>query len=154
MLPKRKRIRLDSTRYAESARVFSIIIGTSPRCNIFSDLAFGHECIELLNALSHHKGNPVFAYCLMPDHVHLLIGVSPASPLVSFVAAWKSQCHKAHRRRGTARRFWQRSFYDHALREQEALIATVHYILNNPVRRKLVADYRQYPLCGSFEYEV
>jgi len=96
----------------------------------------------------------VYAYCLMPDHVHLLLGISPNSSLTSVVASWKSLCYHLRRQRGHAETFWQRSFFDHALRDNEHLRKVALYILGNPVRAGLVADFHDYQLCGSFEFEL
>ncbi len=52
------------------------------------------------------------------------------------------------------RPFWQRSFYDHALRTDEDLVHTARYVLANPVRAGLVHDFRDYPLCGSLEFDL
>ncbi len=44
---------------------------------------------------------------------------------------------------------WQRSFFDHALRDEESLEAVARYIVSNPVRAGLVEDWRDYPFVGS-----
>jgi len=90
----------------------------------------------------------------MPDHVHLLVGVGNRVPLPAFVGTWKSLCSHARRARGRSGRFWQRSFFDRALRDNEPIEDTVLYILGNPVRKGLVATIRDYPLSGSFEFDL
>ena len=50
-------------------------------------------------------------------------------------------------------KLWQPSFYDHVLRKNEDLLETVKYIFNNPVRKKIVKHYQDYPLSGSFELD-
>jgi len=153
-LPQRRRLRLTASVYREPGRIFSVTLGTSPRAEVFRDVAFGLDSINLLGDLSHDKGNRVFAYCLMPDHVHLLVESLADSPLDSFVGAWKSQCYREWTRRGNRPSFWQRSFYDHALRKDEDLHAAALYILFNPVLKGLVAEFHDYPLCGSFVFDL
>jgi len=133
--------------------VFSVTIGTSPRSPIFADVGLGLECIELLRLTCSTTGARAYAYCLMPDHVHLLIGVGARQDLSTVVGGWKSRCYRAWRRRGCLEKFWQRSFYDHALRSEEDLLAAARYVLENPARAGLVDDYRDYPLSGSFEFD-
>jgi hypothetical protein len=41
---------------------------------------------------------------------------------------------------------WQKGFYDHALREGEALQNVARYIVANPLRAGLVAHIGDYPL--------
>jgi REP element-mobilizing transposase RayT len=90
----------------------------------------------------------------MPDHVHLLLEATSACPLPDYVGRWKSLCYRARRQHGNLRAFWQRSFFDRALRADEDLRQVALYILNNPVRRGLVEDFRSYPLCGSLRWEI
>jgi putative transposase len=153
-MPSRKRIRLDPSIYREDGRVFSVAIGTQSRLPVFLDLSFGIACINSLNELRRTRKNRVLAYCLMPDHVHLLLSSCSDSHLPSFVGAWKSACYHERRRRGSADTLWQRSFFDHALRDNEDVAIVATYILNNPVRKGLVRDFHDYPLCGSFEFDL
>jgi len=90
----------------------------------------------------------------MPDHVHLLVAVGSRVPLPTFVGTWKSLCSVARRERGLSGRFWQRSFFDRALRDNESIDRTALSILANPVRARIVADLRDYPLGGSFEIKL
>ena len=153
-LPERKHIRLPNAVYRVLGWPFSITIGTSPRGPVFHDIDFGRECIEILRKMRNETGTRVYAYCLMPDHVHLLLGVGPGASLPVFLGRWKSLCAWARRLRTGDGQFWQRSFYDHAIRQDEDLLVTATYILQNPVEAGLVKDFRQYPLCGSMEFSL
>jgi putative transposase len=90
----------------------------------------------------------------MPDHVHLLLGVPFRLSLSHLVGAWKSRCYRLWRARGNEHSFWQRSYYDHALRKEEDLRRVAEYILNNPVRAGLVGRFKEYEACGSLEFSV
>jgi REP element-mobilizing transposase RayT len=150
----RKRIRLPGKAYADLGRVFSITIGTSPRRAIFRDLEFGLECVNLLRELRDNAGLRVYAYCLMPDHVHLLIAVPANGSLSAVVGSWKSRCYQVRRKSGDHRRFWQRSFFDHGLRDNQDIVDVAMYVVGNPVRAGIAKDFREYPLSGSFEFEL
>jgi len=52
----------------------------------------------------------------------------------------------------TQRLLWQKSFYDHVLRQDEDVQHTVNYILGNPVRNQMVEQARDYPYSGSLLY--
>ena len=152
--PRRKSIRLPSPTYKEPGRPFSITIGTSPRAPVFADLPFGRACVELLREVRDKQGLLVYAYCLMPDHVHLLAATTSRESITGAIGSWKSLCYRERYKRGNRARFWQRSFYDHAIRDDEDLIDVAMYVLGNPVRAGLVERFRDYPLCGSFEFDV
>src|SRR5262249_2595066 len=142
--PMRKEIRLRPAAYAEKDRVFSITIGTSPRAPIFQDLEFGRLCVLALKDLRDRTSTGVYAYCFMPDHVHLLLGIPAGTPLTAFVRSFKSLCYRIRRQRGQPVPFWQRSFYDQALREPDRLLDAALYILNNPVRDGITSSAGDY----------
>ena len=151
-LPRRKRLRLEAPVYAEPGRTFSVTIGTAPRTPIFADVDFGKECVRLLDRRCAETATRCYAYCLMPDHVHLLVGIGGQMSLSAVVGSWKSLCAVAHLRRAKSCRFWQRSFFDRALRDNEPLNETALYILANPIRAGLSTRIGEYPLSGSFEF--
>jgi hypothetical protein len=98
-LPRRKRLRLEAGVYAEPGRAFSVTIGTAPRGPVFADVAFGEECIRLLRRRCAETATSCYAHCLMPDHVHLLVGVGERLSLSAFVGSWKSLCAVARGKR-------------------------------------------------------
>ncbi len=152
--PTRKKIRLAPIAYTEPGRTFSVTIGTSPRTEIFSNISFGLECVKLLREVRDTNGLLTYAYCLMPNHVHLLGAMTSRAPISVAIGAWKSRCYQAWRNRGEAKSFWQRGFYDHAVRDDHDLIAAALYVLENPARGGLVKDFHDYPLCGSMEFTL
>ncbi len=108
------------------------------------NLEFGSACVAVLRGLRTATGAPVHAYCLMPDHVHLLVGASETISVVAFVQRWKSLCYREWVALGHQPRSpWQRSFWDHGLRVDEDLIAVAKYILRNPVRAGMVDDFHR-----------
>jgi putative transposase len=149
---RRKPLRLDPEVYKIKGQAFSVTVGLLSRDPLFRDQDLGRACIQILRELRAKHGNPVYAYCLMPDHVHLLVGIGEGVPLTEFVGSWKSLCYQARCDLGNRDKFWQRGFFDRALRGDEDLRATALYILNNPVRKGLVRDFREYPLSGSLEW--
>jgi len=46
---------------------------------------------------------------------------------------------------------WQKGYYEHIVRENEAVLAIAKYIFENPVRAGLVSEPHDYPFSGSFE---
>jgi len=79
----------------------------------------------------------------MPDHLHWLIRDAATMSLV--VGQLKSSTTRALWKLGHPGRLWQRSFWDHVVRREESLEAIARYIVNNPVRKGLVRDAREYP---------
>jgi putative transposase len=55
-----------------------------------------------------------------------------------------ASAHKINRRLGHDGTVWQEESFDFVLRSSEDIDAKILYILENPVRRGLVSDWRQY----------
>ena len=89
------------------------------------------------------------AYCFMPDHVHLVVeGQSPDSDLFELIRLWKSKTAFAFKREA-GKQLWQRGFYDRILRSEDDMVAAAMYVIENPVRAKLVVEPHHYPFLGS-----
>jgi REP element-mobilizing transposase RayT len=79
-------------------------------------------------------------FLLMPDHLHTLISFPPSGkPLPTVVSQWKEWTAKET---GLG---WQRDFFEHRLRHDESRRQRADYILENPVRKQLVARPEAWP---------
>jgi putative transposase len=74
------------------------------------------------------------AYCVMPDHVHVLAEATHHDgDLLRFVSHWK-QLTGYHWKKRTGEKLWQKGFFDRVLRPEDEDVAVVNYIVSNPVR--------------------
>ncbi|MGB7844780.1 MAG: transposase [Candidatus Acidiferrum sp.] len=89
------------------------------------------------------------AFCLMPDHLHLLAeGAHAHSDLREYIRLFKQ--HSAFELRKFSRnRLWEKSYYDYVLRPADSIESVACYIWWNPVRKHLCAFPREYPFTGS-----
>jgi REP element-mobilizing transposase RayT len=144
---KLRSLRLKDFDYASPLYVYHIVIGTKGRKEIFTFPPINREVIRILKDSVGLYGYYLISYCLMPDHLHILIqaGDSPKN-LNNFVRGFKSYVTKS-----TGRKLWQRGFYEHILRKEENIHVIGEYILNNPIRKGLVTDRREYPWCEWIE---
>jgi putative transposase len=79
---------------------------------------------------------------IMPDHLHALIELQWRLPLGRCVARLKARTAAALQTRGLS---WQRSFFDHCLRKEEAILPIFTYIYLNPYRSSVVAQGVRWP---------
>ena len=152
--PQRKRTRLDPALYADVSAVCSVTVCSLDRASVFQHGPLAAGCIDLLVSRARNRDIRLHAYCLMPDHLHLLIGPSEQESIVDFVRAFKGVSTRMSWRHGFNGRIWQPGFYDHFLRRDEDIEVAARYILGNPVRKGLVRDWHEYPYCGSLVYDL
>jgi len=93
----------------------------------------------------------LLAFCIMPNHVHLV-----CSPLERTPGDYFPLSAILHSLKGyTARRanqvlsrtgpFWQPESYDHVVRDERELVRIVRYVQNNPVVAGFVQDWQEWP---------
>ena len=91
----------------------------------------------------------VHAYCLMPDHIHLLLqGLEATSDLLQFLKALKQKTGYTYKQK-TGKHLWQKKSYDRILRRNESPDSVAWYIWLNPVRAGLCRSPQEYPWSGS-----
>ncbi|TPG67593.1 REP-associated tyrosine transposase [Hymenobacter nivis] len=93
-------------------------------------------------------GYELLAYCLMPNHVHLVVHLplETIAPLARTLQRLKSHtARQLNQLRGTTGPVWQRESYDHRVRDAHELTAIIAYTLNNPVKAGLAQEWQQWP---------
>ena len=145
-LPKRKSVRLPTDAYRRND-AFSVTIAASQRYpwfGLYAELA--DAAVRLLCDLAAERETALYAWCVMPDHVHLLL---QDGDIVEFVRLFKGRMTPRGRVLEYERVLWQRSFYDHALRKEESLTTVAIYIWQNPVRAGIADHAASYAWSGS-----
>ena len=80
----------------------------------------------------------LFAWCVMPNHVHVVVRLFPGYSLAAVLHSWKSYTAKrATDVIGIAGGIWQREYYDHLLRSEAEFERAVRYVVENPVKAGL-----------------
>jgi putative transposase len=101
--------------------------------------------LNLLHAYGRRDGLAVFAYCLMPNHVHLVVVPSDRDSLPRTLQAVHGQyAQRINRMRAISGHLWQGRYHCSALDAAYFLNAT-RYVERNPVAAGMVAraqDYR------------
>jgi putative transposase len=81
----------------------------------------------------------VIAWCIMPNHVHVIIEILEENQLEVVLHSWKSyishQANKILRRSG---KFWFAEYHDRFIRSPDHLQKAIEYVENNPVKAGLV----------------
>jgi REP element-mobilizing transposase RayT len=138
---KSRSVRLENFRYEAPGVVYHVIIGSRDKAALFVNEKANKHVLQIAEqACSIHRYE-LLAFCLMPDHLHLLVrSQEGAVDLRFFVRAMKSFCTRT-----LGGRIWQKGFYEHVMRTGEDVKKTAEYIINNPVRKGLVQRAEDYP---------
>jgi REP element-mobilizing transposase RayT len=87
------------------------------------------------DALRHfdNKRYRLFAWCVMPNHVHVVCKLFPGHALAEIIHSWKSFSAKhANDLLNRSGSFWQREYYDHLVRDEAEFERAVRYVAENP----------------------
>lgn len=81
----------------------------------------------------------LLAWCVMPNHVHVVAEQVEGWPLAHVVHGWKSfTANAVNRALGRSGSVWMREYFDRFMRSDNHLGATIAYVENNPVAASLV----------------
>jgi REP element-mobilizing transposase RayT len=141
-VPERKTLPHDVPLWVDPHReIYFITINC--RVRTANQLATEKIAAELFETVRHRQNQRLWwphIFLLMPDHLHALISFPPAGKTIqSIVSQWKEWTAKA------AGIGWQRDFFEHRLRHDESRAVKANYILENPVRKKLVSRSEDWP---------
>ena len=160
-LPKRKNIRLDEFDYSKNGYYY-ITICTKNREKILGEIVgdgvldvpkmklsyFGVIAENVINNINNFYDDIVFdKYVIMPNHIHLIIKIqnqdglsrtpTPTNSTISkIVSTFKRFCNREYKIN-----IWQRSFYEHIIRNEDDYLKISEYIINNPLNWKKDSEY-------------
>jgi putative transposase len=101
--------------------------------------------LELLQNRIVDAGISIWAYCLMPNHLHLVVVPETDQSLSRFLGpAHRQYALEINRRMGWKGHLWQERFHSFVMDERH-LLAAVRYVELNPVRANLCAVAWDWP---------
>lgn len=110
----------------------------------FSDDDY-HAYIELLTKAREKAHVEVWAYCLMPNHVHLIVTPNDDDGLRRFFGeAHRHYTRRINFREGWRGHLWQERFHSFVMDEPH-LLAAARYVELNPVRANLCGNAAEWP---------
>jgi REP element-mobilizing transposase RayT len=88
----------------------------------------------------------LIAWCIMPNHVHVVFVPYSHHPLDEILQSWKGYTARcANQILGRKGPFWERESFDHLIRNQQYLVNFVRYVEVNPVDAGLCATPKDWP---------
>lgn len=150
-------------------QIYFVTICSTRRRPVFRNSPLAAKIIGHLKTTAKTSHFLLHAWCLMPDHLHILAeGIAEDADLFSFIGRFKrrttnecasgARADKSHRplqlqKHSVARdRLWQRNFYEHIVRNREGLARIASYIWMNPVRKGICLRLEDYSFSGSLTF--
>ena len=148
-MPQRKPNRIEGYDYSQNEAYF-VTVCTQDRKRILSDIVGGDAHIvpkpygQVVEKYIHNAPE-IEKYVIMPDHIHMIIRLDNGS-------MWASTPTRTNRVSSIVRSIktlttkeigipiFQRSYYDHVIRNQQDYNEIWEYIENNPTKWMLVYD--------------
>lgn len=145
--------------------------------DLFIRPSYKNLIVENLAYCQQHKGLEIYAYCLMTNHLHLLVSATAPAKLPAIIRDFKKHTNKQlikliqqenesrrewimHRFEFNARynnriqdyKVWQDGYHGIACDDVKILKQKVEYIHDNPVRAGIVAEPRHYLYSSASNY--
>jgi putative transposase len=158
-MPNYRRVKIEGGTY-----FFTLV--TNQRQRLFSQ---GKARNIFLESVSHGREIHPFstiAYCILPDHIHLLwelpiedanysLRISEIKKRFSkhFIAEFGNSNHvtPSQLRRGETG-IWQRRFWEHYIRDEADLFSHIDYIHCNPLKHNLVDQVKDWSASSFFDF--
>ncbi|HWG22064.1 MAG TPA: transposase [Terracidiphilus sp.] len=91
----------------------------------------------------------VYAYVVMPEHVHLLVSEPPDGTVAKTMETLKTRiavrARQEKKRTAGGSPFWQARYFDHNVRNHAGFVTQLRYVHRNPVKRGLCSKPEEYP---------
>src|SRR6266498_2563149 len=129
--------------------LYHVIVRGNHRQKTFLNQSDYQAYLERLGRYRKRLRITVYAYCLMSNHVHLLVE-SGSQPLSRFMQGLQqSYTQYFNRKHHKIGHLFQGRYKAIVCEKDEYLLTLVRYIHLNPIRAKLVQKLDDYPYCGS-----
>lgn len=129
------------------------------RCDAFLDGGVGSAILRrpeiaciVVDALLWFDGTryALLAWCVMPNHVHVVVEPRGENRLRDIVKSWKANsAARINALSGKSGRLWAPEYFDRFMRSEPHLKATIDYVENNPVAARLCEYPSDWPFSSA-----
>ncbi len=167
-LPQRKQIRIKDFDYSQNGYYF-VTICTHNKQKILSEIIDGKTILNDLgkivdfvwNDLKNHNDIKLHQYIIMPNHIHGIIEICRERfqtvpdnqnyhfgipEIIRQFKTFSSKRINEHLKRNGLEPFptgklWQKSYYEHIIRDEDDYINATQYIIDNPLKWDIKEKY-------------
>ena len=119
---------------------------------IFEDDEDCQNYLETLKTYQDKSGYIIYAYCLMSNHIHLLVKEETEELSNAFKRIGASYVYWYNWKYGRRGHLFQDRFKSEAVENDSYLLTVIRYIHQNPLKAGIVKDIADYRWCSYGEY--
>ena len=134
--------------------IYHIINRGNMKMQVFDDMEDYEYFLKLLEIASKREQVEIHAYCLMPNHFHLLLIPKETKSLSRFMQ-WVMTSHVRyyHKKNRTSGHIWQGRYKSFIVEKESYYISLMRYIEANALRAKLVLKAQDWDYGSLMERE-
>ena len=136
---------MSKARLVEEKAIYHIYCRGNNKVKIF---LVGHDYAKYIHNLKEYRKQlqfKLYAYALMPNHLHLLLKPKVADDLSKIMRSLNVSYSMWHNRRyGCVGHVWQGRFQSKIIRKDEDFLRCMLYIESNPIKANLAKDPKTY----------
>ena len=124
---------------------YHVINRGNGRATVYHDTADYEYFIHLMRLACERLPMRVLAWCLMPNHFHLVLWPHEDGDLGRWMQRLLTgHVRQYHKRRGTSGRIWEGRFKAFPIQQDRYLLTVLRYVERNPVRANLAERSRDW----------
>ncbi|MGD8718034.1 MAG: transposase [Candidatus Zixiibacteriota bacterium] len=147
----RPSLRLEGADYGTPV-TYAVSFNTKGRAPHFRDPRLAASLLSIIIRTRLEEGFYVYGYCIMPDHVHLMIQPLGKTTLPRIVRLIKGRMTASFRKTRPAVKLWQRGYVDNVINGRREFESVFAYIILNPIKGGLSEREYEYPFSGVLDY--
>ena len=143
-----------SARKKSSSGIYHVIVRGINRQDIFHDEEDYTKYLEVIKRAKDSSKFEIYGYCLMSNHVHLLVYEKAASLESIMKRIGVSYAGWYNRKQERVGHLFQDRYKSEPVEDETYLLSVLRYIHNNPVKAKLVWKAEEYKWSSYKEYNA
>ena len=144
--PRRGYRQLRKGRHSLPGNYYALTFATLNREPILANANVANIIFQCFDWLEIKQRLTWHCIMVMPDHVHTVVQLGHKQPLSNVMKSLKNfTARQINALLGRQGQLWQEAYHDHGIRRDESLNAIIRYCYENPVRRGLVQEAKDYP---------
>lgn len=130
-------------------RAIDVLLDESKNGRAFSDPAAA-RLVEQAMVRFDGVRYDILAWCIMPNHVHVVMGPRDGWRTGDIIRSWKTfTAREINQLSGGEGSFWAPDSFDRFMRDEDHFLRTLDYVERNPVAAGLAANAADWPFSSA-----